>query len=341
MQKIAAKVKEKLEKIMDHKNIVVVYHYDLDGCVSAAILWRVFKKHNINAEFFPATRGYDSITINKIKSHGFDKIVFVDYFPRKDYANELKDYNVSVIDHHQHEDYLEIFDYLTTADYGNDVAISYTLSKVAEGFGIKNLSWLAFIGAYWDKVLEKTEFYKKGIYKEKIDNLLPFNLVASLTQTKGSIKVFEILKSASSLEDALEKIKELDDYRKANEIFKEERKKINSTRKQYPKLMLEIFFLKTKFKHMRIHVDYITFTEKGTFVFILDEKIRYKFSFRTSLDINLLKVIKNLSNRIPYFGGGGHIKACGGLLDDTDLNSFLEKFIEEYKKQLNQGKIKS
>ena len=336
MQKIIEKVKKKLEEVMKHKNIAVIYHYDLDGCVSAAILWRLFKKRGINAEFFPATRGYDDITLGKIKTRDFDKIVFVDYFLREKYANELKDYNVSVIDHHQHENYLDIFNYITTADYGNDVAISYTLSKTAEVFGIKNLGWLAFIGAYWDKVLEKTEFYKEGIYKERINELLPFNLVASLTQTRGSEKVFEILKISSSLEDALERIKELEDYRKASEIFREERAKINSTRKQYPNLKLEIFFVKTKFRHMRIHVDYITFTEEGTFVFVLDEKIRYKFSFRTSLDINLLDIVRNLSKEIPYFGGGGHIKACGGLLEDSDFDDFLKKFIEEYKKHISQ-----
>ncbi|MCD6547195.1 MAG: DHH family phosphoesterase [Nanoarchaeota archaeon] len=334
MQKVVETIKQMIKNLEHFQRVLVVYHFDVDGCVSASILWRIFNKLKINAEFFPATRGHEDIVINKVKKNGYEKIILVDYVPGEKLSKELMEYNVDVIDHHQHEKHLEVFNYLTTADFGYEVSTSYTLSKVAEEFGIKELEWLAFLGAFWDKCLEKTEFYKKGIYKEKMNEMLPFNLVVSFTQTRGSIELFEILNSSKNEEEALEKVKELETYKVAKKTFDNEFEKINTSKKEYKDISLEIYFVKTKFKHIRIYVDYITYSGEGTFIFILDEKTRYKFSFRTTFNINLVEIIRKLSKKIKNFNGGGHPQACGGILMGRNLNELIEEFIKEYKDYL-------
>jgi nanoRNase/pAp phosphatase (c-di-AMP/oligoRNAs hydrolase) len=98
--------------------------------------------------------------------------------------------------------------------------------------------------------------------------------------------------------------------------------------------MLNVYWIKTKFKHIRIYVDYITYTTPGTHVFVLDESIRFKLSFRTSLDINLEKIIKELAKEDKNFGGGGHAQACGAMLKNENVEELLNNFIKKYREAM-------
>lgn len=333
MQKFLEEVKKRLESALNYTNIAVVYDFDIDGCTSASLLWRFFKANHINATFYPNSRSFQNITIERIKNQNPDKIFIIDYVPDSDFANGLKNYNVTIIDHHSHESHLEIFDYITGADYNAVGSLCYLLYKSIKKH-LGNLDWLVKLSLFWDKALEGTEFYSEGIYQKEIEKYLPFNLVVCLTQTKGSEKVFEILNQSSSFEEAYKKVLELEDYKRAKETFDNEIKEITFSRKAFPDIKLNIYWIKTKFKHIRIYVDYITYQKEGTNIFIIDEVTQFKFSFRTSLDIDLVKIIKQLSSEFKNFSGGGHSKACGAILKNGQADEVINKFIDIYREHL-------
>ena len=320
---ILEEIKKRIERI--ENGAFIVYHFDVDGVASASCIWRVLKSKYINAKFEPITNGWEEVVIDKIKKHNPKQIVFLDYTPGR-IAGKIKDYNVIIIDHHEVEELPKSFDYFTSAKIDRSFAISYLISKTVEKYYGINCSWLGFIGSYWDKCLEKTEYWKENAYIKFMSKLLPFNLVVSLTKIKGSIRLLRILNESNDLEDARKKVLELFDYKKAKEIFEGEKKKIKIEEKNGVK----IIYLKTKFKHIRIYVDYFTFREPGTYIFVLKERGRTKFSFRSNK--NILKIVKRIEKEIEGFNGGGHENACGGMLKSEDEKIVINRFVKYFQK---------
>ena len=319
---ILKEIKKRIERI--ENEAFIIYHFDVDGVASASCIWRVLKKKYINAKFEPITNGWEDVVIEKIKKHNPKQIVFLDYTPER-IKEKIKDYQVIIIDHHEIEELPKSFDYFTSSKYEKGFAISYLISKTVEKFYDIECDWLGFLGSYWDKCLEKTEYWKENAYKKYMEKFLPFNLIVSLTKIKGSIRLLKIFNESNSLKEAREKVIESIDYKKAKEIFEEERKKIKIEKRNG----IKIIYLKTKFKHIRIYVDYFTFTEPGTYIFVLKENGRTKFSFRSNK--NILKIIKRIEKEVEGFSGGGHENACGGMLKDENENIVIEKFVNYFK----------
>ena len=320
MDKLLQEIKKRIEKIKD--GAFIVYHFDIDGVASASIVWRILQLKHIHASFEPATNGWEDVILEKIKKHNPNQIVFLDYAPRG-FETEIKDYEVIIIDHHEEEEMPKEFDYFTSARIKRGYAISYLIAKTAERYYNLKVSWLGFLGAFWDKALEATEFWEKDAYAKFIDELLPFNLVISLTKVRGSKKLLKVFNESNSIEDALEKTKKLDDYRKAKELFEKEIASFN----EFKIGKVKVVELKTKFKHIRVYVDYLTFKEDGIIVFVLREKGRTKFSFR-STKTEILHAVKKLEKEFPKFRGGGHKNACGGLLLSEDYRKLIERFAQ-------------
>ncbi len=333
MQKAVEELKKKINELLNFNKILIINDYDIDSCASASILYRILKTNNVEVEHLTLSKGVENRIIEKLKEKNPEKIVVVDYVPTEELAEELKHFSTTILDHHTHEKHLEKLDYYTTADFTKTyAALSYWLYLVSKEYNIEKIEWLAELGCFWDKCMENTEFYEKDVYKKKMDKMIPFNIFVSFTQTRGAEKIVEVFNTSSDFEDALEKIKNSENYKKSKETFEHELGYIEASKKEYEELNLNIFYVNTKFKHMRVFVDYITFQNKGTHIFILNEITRFKFSFRTSLEINLVEIIRNLSEKIPEFGGGGHPKACGGMLKNREIENFLKMFKEEYKK---------
>lgn len=331
MQKEIKILKKKIDPLFKFREILVINDYDIDSCSSASILWRILRKNNVKVKHMTISKGIENIIYEKIKKENPEKIVILDYVPEKEFVNKVKDYPTTLLDHHIHEKKLEVLDYFTMADYSKKyIALSYWLYLAAKDYGIKNIEWLAKLGCFWDKCIENTEFYEEGIYEKEMEEMLPFNIMVCFTQTRGASKMVEIFNTSSNFKDALEKVKSNKDYIVARKIFDEDLKNIFYSRKAYPEIKLNTYFVKTKFKHMRVFVDLITYRNPGTHVFILNEITRYKFSFRTTLNINLVEIIRKLSKEIPEFTGGGHKQACGAMLFSEDVDELLNAFIKEY-----------
>ena len=181
----------------------------------------------------------------------------------------------------------------------------------------------------WDKLNEWSLKTKKNLWSH-------FNLVVSFSQTSGAARMVEIFNSSSSFEEAIDKVKSSQTYISAKKIFDEEFKNIKFSRKSYPDIKLNIYWVNTRFKHMRVFVDYITFLNLGTNIFILNEITKFKFSFRTSLDINFVEIIREISKENLDFSGGGHPKACGAMLFNENVEELLDVFIKKYKKAIEQ-----
>lgn len=335
-KKVTEEIIKRIEKLKNEEKIFIAYHFDVDGCASASILWRILQGFGLLTEFCPVTRGFEQVAMEKIRKSEPSKVLLVDYVPGEDFVRFLEKYNTEVMDHHTHEDFLEKFEYFTSADYELNDSISYLLSMAAENLGVKKVKWLGHIGAFWDKCLESTEFYREGAYREDMEKMLPFNLLVNLTQIKGSERLFQVLNESSDMEEALEKIKEIDDYKRAKKIFEDESKDIKFSRKYYSDIKLSIYWVKTRFKHIRMHVDFITYTTPGTHVFVLDENTRFKLSFRTSLNINIQKIVKEITKENKNFSGGGHPQACGGMLKSENIEELLSTFIEKYRKIISE-----
>ncbi len=333
MQKALDKLNEKIKDILKHNYVVIINDYDIDSCASASILWRILKMNGVNVEHLTLSKGVEKRILNKLKEKNPDKVVVVDYVPSKELTEELNNFSTTILDHHTHEEHLDVLDYYTTSDFDvKYAALSYWLYLISKEYEIKNVEWLAELGCFWDKCMENTEFYKENVYVTKMDKMLPFNIFASHTQTRGAEKLVQLFNNSSGIEEALDNIKNTKGYEKSFETFKHELGFIEASKREYPEIKLNVFDVNTKFKHMRVFVDYITYQNEGTHIFVLNEITRYKFSFRTSLDINLVRIIRTLSEKLPEFGGGGHPKACGAMLKNDNLEKFLEMFIEEYKK---------
>lgn len=329
------KILEKIKECAKYSNIAVIYDFDVDGCASASIIWRAFQAMHIQATFYPNTRSFQNITIERIRKQNPDKIVTVDHVPDNELTEFLKNYNTTVLDHHLHEKHLEVLDYLTAADYNLKGSMCYVLYKSLKS-KLKDAEWIVKLSLFWDKCLEYTEFYKEGIYQEELETYMPFNLVVCLTQVKGSEKMLELLNQCANLEEALGKIRMLEDYRRAKSTFDEELKDILFSRRTFTDIRLNIYWVKTKFKHMRIYVDYITYSKEGTNIFIINEVTQFKFSFRTSLEIDLVKIIKKIHEDFKEFSGGGHAKACGAILRSEQAEEILDKFIALYREELKE-----
>jgi single-stranded DNA-specific DHH superfamily exonuclease len=329
-----SEIKKRLKDATKFTNVAVVYDFDIDGCTSAALLWRFFMKENVNAKYYPTTRGFQNVTMERIRKQNPDKIITVDHVPDEELTDFLANYNLSVLDHHPHIARFEKVDYVTAHDHGIGGSMGYVLFKALEK-ELKDVDWIVKLGLFWDKAFEGTEFYEEGIYRRDLEKYLPFNLVASFTQVRGAEKVFEVLKESSSFEEADEKIRKLDDYKNAKETFDNELKEIKFSRKSFPDIKLDIYWMKTKFKHIRVYVDYITFSKEGTNIFVLNEVTQFKFSFRTAFNIDFLKVIAEVNKEFPSFTGGGHAKACGAVLRNEQVEEVLSKFIEAYKEQFS------
>ncbi len=321
LKQILDEIRKRLDKIED--DALIVFHYDIDGVSSASIVWRVLKKKMIHAKFEPITNGWEKIVIEKIKKHNPRQIVFLDYTPNEDMVREIKDYNVVIIDHHEEQKIPKNLDYFTSAKIEKGYAISYLICKTAKKFYDIDCNWIGFVGSYWDHCLEKTEW--KEDYEKLIDKLIPLNLVVTFTRIKGSIRMLKIFNESSSLEEALKKTKELDDYKKAWKVFKDEIRSFKEIKRDG----VGIIYLKTKFKHIRVFVDYFTFKSKKTYVFVLKEKNRTKFSFRSNKKI--FWILKKIEREVPNFSGGGHDYACGGILRDDKEEIVIEKFVKYFK----------
>lgn len=333
MQKALEKLKEKIDEILKFNEVLIINDYDIDSCASASILWRILKVNGIKVEHLTLSKGVEDKIIQELKDKNPEKVVVVDYVPTEELAKELSNFSTTILDHHTHEKHLEILDYYTTGSFDvKYAALSYWLYLVSKEYEIGDIEWLAELGCFWDKCMENTEFYEEDVYSKKMDEMLPFNIFVSYTQIEGAEKMVEIFNNSSDFNQALENIKMDNLYIVAEKKFREEFEKISNSKKEYPEIYLNIFDVKTEFKHMRVFVDCITYQNSGTHIFILNEVTRYKFSFRTSLDINLVNIIRKLSEKIPDFNGGGHPKACGAMLSNGNIEKFIESFIEEYKK---------
>ena len=334
-QKALNALKEKIKSLLKHKSITIVNDYDIDSCASASILWRILEKNGVKVEHISLSKGFENIIAEKLKKRNPERIVIVDYVPNKSFIEQIKDIPTTILDHHQHENFLEEVDYYTTTDYCDlYAALSYWLYHIAGEFGVKNVEWLGRLGCFWDKCMENTEFNLEDVYQKEMELMLPFNIMTSYSQTKGAAKMVEIFDTSSSFEEAYEKVISNPEYLHAKKVFDEELQNIMFSRKAYPEIKLNLYFVNTKFKHIRVYVDYITYKSKGTNVFILNETTRFKFSFRTTLDINLVEIIRNISKKIPTFSGGGHKKACGAMLLGENVEELIDEFIKEYKKAI-------
>jgi len=321
---------EKVEKILKEKveSCFVLYHFDVDGCGAAAYIKKIFYKIKKKAKFYPITRGrVEENLYEKILKRNPKQIIVVDYVPSKEFVEKLKGYNLKIIDHHVRESYLGE-NYITSQDYGINQCMGYLLYKIAKKYGI-NQKYIAEVSSFWDKTLEFTEFWQENAYKKKMKLFLPFNLLVSYTQVMGSRQLMEILFSAKSLKEAIERINMIPEYVEAesefkNEIQRMEREEIDG---------IEVLYInKSRFKHIRIFVDYITYTNDGTFLFVLKEKGRCKFSFRTTKEIDLLSIVKEIEKNVKGFSGGGHKKACGGMIKKEDPEEVIEEFVKLYRK---------
>ncbi len=326
LKRILDEIEARIRKFAN-STISLVYHYDVDGVASAALVARILLKMNVNFKPIAVERGKaEEIAVERIKEYGLP-VLFLDYVPSEKAATELKGMDVTIIDHHIHERYLDRFDYFTSADIEPGYALSYLIYKVAQRYKVAS-EYIALAGCFWDKGLEKSEF--EYSYEELFERLLPYNLLVSFKQVRGAEILFHIFLECKEEKEAMERIRKLRLYNEALRTFQRELKRMKPEKRDG----VWVLFIKTKFKHIRIYVDYFTFKYKGTFIFAIKEDHRYKLSFRTNEEINLHKIVKKLVEEFDEFTGGGHKYACGGLLRSKEIEPLITRFVE----LLNLGK---
>ena len=305
-----------IDRIRESYRILVFYHYDLDGLISAILIEKFLKNKDI--EFKPST-----LNLNNFKSSyldEYDLIIFLDLATSYKFLGE----KVFIFDHHEIEEkYKRYLNVINPKKYNKEVC--YPTSKIVYDL-IKDESFLhLFLIGFISDGCESEDFLKKFEEKYKTSRKVLFNIVKYLEAYlvlkgyKGSEYLFNFLKFDYSFESLKRKyyyfrqyyIKLMEEVNRlvegvdeiGNLVFLEVNSKIPAI------LSYLANFLQDKYKDKII----IVYSKKNS---------EYVFSARSPKQINLMEVFEKVKKEIEV-SFGGHKSALGGRVKNINKLKFL------------------
>jgi single-stranded DNA-specific DHH superfamily exonuclease len=332
-----------IEKIETKDKILLVYHKDLDGLISALIFTKALKKIGVKISKKIASSNEEIEKVLK-KVKDFDKVVILDIDISYMKENLVKmGKKMLIIDHHPPREDLnaeKIF-YVNPRLKNPKIyqpASYLTYKLMSKIFDLKEEEWLAVIGVVsdfgyedckdligkWIKIKKKEELIKTKFWK-KVEKLV--GIISKI----GFQKVFTLLEKAKSFEE-FEKNKIVKKaLRKYLEKIKKCEKSFWKNIKEFEESNLVISEVKTRQREI---TSFISTKMAGRFpekVLVVLRKAGNKYAvharYHGSKEIELGKIMEECARGLD--GGGGHPHAAGATIKAKNRSIFEERIIEK------------
>jgi len=350
MDKLNEKRGDLLKFIDTDRELSVIYHSDVDGVVSAALIAKSLKIIGKEISMLvPANYGEMDDIENKVNG----KVIFLDMkVPREIYSRFINR-GLCIIDHHEMltED-IDRFLYINPKMWGDYkyTPNSFIVYKLFEN-ELKDYDWLACIGLISDAGgKENQEFVKATAKRYDIklgdDEFMFDNKLGKAGDIINSLIIYHQKTGAKEALNLLIDMKSLDDIYN-NEFLSRVYKKVNNKIKMlldkfetFSEIYDNIYFFELEREYGKYSSTIATIlglNEKyrGKIIVIVkdidDENIRYSIR-ANGLDIDLNSIVKRILKNIPG-EGGGHNKAIGLMIKKIDKERFKQAFIKEVKTQ--------
>jgi len=325
-----------LEQIKPSDKLILLYHNDADGIISATICFIVLKKLRIkvskilsmgierfNKNFAHETKNFNFIIIldipieKKIKTN--KNILIVDHHPTKNLnSKKIVHINPRFID-------LEIYQ-----------PVSYLIYKNFENvLNIKSLEWLATLGTIADYGFKHCkDLLKKWINVKKKSELLKnkfgkaVNLINSTIYFLGFEKTLKILISSKNLSDLMKNKKIISANKKYGEILKNAEKDFWKTAQKIKNFVI-YSELNKKYKELGSFLSTKLASENpNKLIIVVMKNKKYKIHARYEIGkIHVGELMKKCSRGLGR--GGGHRESAGASVDKNKISIFRQRLIKE------------
>jgi single-stranded DNA-specific DHH superfamily exonuclease len=319
---------------------ILVYHSDVDGMCSAALLMKFFPGFRpVPREGPVIDEGFLGSLIRKRP----DVLVFLDIPADQEWRKllrlkrKLKLAKLAIIDHHIIEKDMNSFGmtHVNPRSERKEIYIpaSAVMYKILEvlGYPVKKFLWICVVGVIADygfedckELLEECEKTYPGSLSDKPS---PFKL-SKIAEMLSALITLKGLRGAKTGLDLLVKFENVEDIRKHKDLrdyYKRVRKEIERIMEDFgkhaefvPGKKLIIYEIKSELNITSIIATKITDTYKDE-VIVIRKKSRqgWKVSLRCqSGETNVGDLAKKVSQGIG--AGGGHQKSAGALVKDWE-----------------------
>ena len=341
---------------------VIFFDDDPDGLCSFALLYRYLKKGSgVIVKNSPEVTF--EIYAKKAEEYSPDLIIILDK-PRvsEDFIDNF-DCPILWIDHHELQDisskHVHYYNPLQNSDVPSPT--TYQVWKIVESSQKDqdyNDLWLAIVGISGDWFIPDGEMIE--IARKKWSNLIPttfeiapdlmffknsgigkiiktirFNLKGSMKHVQKSFKIMTRLESPDEiiLQTTAQGKFLHTYYRKLNEYYVKLLKEATSLREE--SLFLVAIMHQDKYSFSSELSNEIFYKNPDKIVVVGRSSSGYtKGSLRTSFDINLNEIVQEAVLGLDGYSGG-HPKACGFKINDSDFELFLDRFKQLCLERLN------
>ncbi|MAH42420.1 hypothetical protein CL614_01695 [archaeon] len=345
------KVVEFLKGIKDTDNVIIIFHNDTDGAVSATLLMKLLKTVENVPDLISQPMPINENLVQKIKTYMPNKIIFVDLAVDQQYdiVKELGSFcNILIIDHHvplKNLNGRHIVHYNPVFDkkdiYQSASYLTYNLcNKIID---MKKWLWLAGLGVIGDYNLDDSKDLVKdveeeysGIKKTGIENSILADINNMILATKATkdltLEQIVYVLNEMGLPEDVRTVKNGDKMIKAFELIATEKRNfLSEAEATQGKNPFILYKLKTKY-NLRSPIS-TELSEKHPKKFIgvyqhIGSKI--KMSARFQKGKNVIDILQKAGKGLSAVSGG-HPAAAGATVNDKDWKKFQEQLAEALK----------
>lgn len=348
---------EFIKAISEKDRIGLLFHSDADGFASGLIAFKAIQKtakpKSIEILFqrpseIMLTEKTVSTSIQK-----FSKMIIMDLcfdqFPENYYKMENKLSAILVLDHHKIYNDLEskktIF--LKSQFFSSIPPSSYPVSKLSYDLfsrivDLEEFDWIACLGLFGDMAFNKKEWkkYCEQVLKKHSIKEEEFKQIVSMINAVQSIcpenfsTLFEEFLQANNPKELLKSnyANYLEEFEKeAQKWMKEFEKKATELKKQE----LMVFEIKPKFPVKAEIINRISQKFPHKTIVIIQDKGKNTLGIsarRQDSKVAVNRLLEESVNGLENCTAGGHIPAAGGTIQKKYKELFIERLIENSKK---------
>ena len=348
LNELFTKGKKFFEELKPIDKIALIYHMDMDGVCSAALIHKTLEKLNVkNGTNISISKNivstYDNVENDLKTLSDFNKIIIVDIGVDTQIKNQQKKTSRSIllIDHHIIKRDLNSKSVIfINPRFGNEETYqpaAYIIYKLLSGLvDMKDVEWIAVLGIVSDLGYEDCiDVLKDWVKVKKKDELFvtrPGQISYSLLGASyelGFEKTLKILVEAKSMGDLEENEEVSEAFEKYERVFEEGKKEFWKNAEIVGNIIFSV--IKPKYKRLGSPIiNRISFERPENIIFLFEKRDgEYKIGVRhQSGKTDLGKLMKKCC------GGGGHKQAAGGMIRIKDLEKFKKCVIKELKSRV-------
>jgi oligoribonuclease NrnB/cAMP/cGMP phosphodiesterase (DHH superfamily)/ADP-ribose pyrophosphatase YjhB (NUDIX family) len=330
---------EFIELITSRDKVAILTHTDPDGLISGVLLEKILNALKLEVStirFLDMEKDMVKKILVKLKEENISKVFFCDLGVDNADPEGLKEMSQEmdffILDHHPMNDEFEYKNNLIKVS-SDDCAAMLVYDLGRDVFEVKEHNWLLGVAMFADysyNTIKNFEILKRiypTITKENLSGSVPGinarKINSAMTYYRGDLDhVYEIVKNRD-----LEKLSEVHD------IIEDEVNKLvddfSENEKFYPEKELHLYELKSSFRLSSTLSSIISKMKgKGTFVIYQKWKDGVHISARNQGDyLDMGELLQESITNLEGASGGGHKRAAGARVNESDLKEFLENVI--------------